>query len=172
MQFTFRPPNETDYSFYSECFRNEEFKYMLFGNERLIQDPRDWFMNNNERDLRYVVSLKDNNERSRIGMVLFLRRDNGQYTYLGGIHPRYFNSGLGGYASIAAISLFFDIYPNISLSTGIFKYNTRSINLHMAIGFTITNETTSEYDMELNKDTFNNPFVRQIRQNIQVCVQS
>ena len=172
MQFTFRPPNETDYSFYSECFRNEEFKYMLLGNGRLKHDPLDWFTHNNEQDLRYVISLKDKNENSRIGMVLFLLRDDGKYAYLGGIHPRYFNSGLGGYASIAAISLFFDIYPNIPLLTGIFKYNTRSINLHMAIGFTITNETTSEYDMELNKDTFNNPFVRQIRQNIQVCVQS
>ena len=168
MRFIFRPPNETDYSFYSECFQNEEFKYMLFGNERLIQDPLDWFMNNNDSDLRYVVSLNDKNESSRIGMVLFLLRDNGRYTYLGGIHPQFFNSGLGVYVSIAAISLFFEINPYSSyLSTGIFKYNTRSLKAHTAIGFYTTEETDSEYTLMLTKKQFENDFVMKVRNKIQ-----
>ena len=53
--------------------------------------------------------------------------------------------------------------PNIKISTGIYKYNRRSLKADLAIGFTITRETDEKWLLELTKESFNNDFVRKIK---------
>ena len=166
MQFSFRRTQDSDYSFYSECFHNDEFQYMMYGSDPLKLHQLEKYISRNDGDLKFVVSAEDRGDSFRVGFAHFYLREDGRYSYVGGLHPAFFNSGIGVLASVAAISLFFDIYPNIALVTGIFKHNTRSLKIHLSLGFKQFRETEEKTILALNKEDFNNDFVRSIRTRI------
>ena len=70
------------------------------------------------------------------------------------------------YASIAMLSLIYELMPNIKITTGIYKHNPRSLKADLAIGFTITSETDEKWLLKLTKDGFNNDFVWRIKSRI------
>lgn len=167
MLFSFRHTVESDIVFYTECFQNEEFQYMLYGQYPLKPHQLKKYIANNDKDYKFVFSVDKNGASTIVGFSHFYYTSPDLYTYIGGIHPLYFNSGLGAYASIASISLFLSINNEASLTTGIYKHNTRSLKLHRAIGFSLYKETLDKYILDLNRDTFNNPFVLNLKRRIQ-----
>ena len=166
MQIYFKRTSAADLSFYSECFQNSEFQYMLYGNCPLKLCQLEHYIAKSSKDYKFVCSLENHGKKIPIGFVHFYHIKNNQYTYIGGIHPDYFNKGLGALASIAALSLFYDIYGQATFDTGIYKHNLRSLRLHLAIGFVIKEETEEMYILLLNKESFNNSFVLRVKKRI------
>lgn len=156
MLFYFKRTTEADLSFYSECFQNREFQYMLYGDCPLNLRQLDNYIAWNNKDYKFVVSLEKQGKKVAIGFAHFYHNKDNHYTYVGGLHPDLFNSGLGASASIAALSFFFDINGLASIDTGVYKHNLRSLKLNLAIGFVITKETDDMYMLLLNKESFNN----------------
>ena len=115
---------------------------------------------------KFVILLEKQGEKIAFGFVHFYHLIDSQYTYVGGIHPVYFNSGLGAYASVAAISFFCDFNERALLKTSIYKHNLRSLRLHLAIGFVITEERKDMYEMLLDKEHFNNNFVLNVKKRV------
>ena len=168
MNFSFRYSSIRDINFYTECFRNEEFQYMLYHNEPLSINRIEHYVLNNGKDIKFVGSVEGGNGALKdVGFAHFYYKEEGVYTYVGGVHPKYFNHGYGIYASIAMLSLFYDLKPKVKITTGIYKYNQRSLKADLAIGFILTGETEDKYLLKLTKDSFDNDFVRRIKRNMQ-----
>ncbi len=168
MNFSFRYSSIKDINFYTECFENEEFQYMLYHNEPLNINRIEHYVLDNGKDLKFVGSVEDKNGvLTDVGFAHFYYKEEGAYTYVGGVHPKYFNHGYGIYASIAMLSLFYDLKPKVKITTGIYKYNQRSLKADLAIGFILTGETEDKYLLKLTKDSFDNDFVRRIKRNMQ-----
>ena len=140
---------------------------MMYGNDPLKLHQLEKYISRNNTDLKFVASIEERDERIRIGFAHFYLREDGRYSYVGGLHPTFFNSGVGVSASVSAISLFFDIYPNIDLVTGIFKHNTRSLRIHLALGFKQFRETEEKVILALKREDFNNDFVRSVRTRLE-----
>lgn len=166
MNLLFKPTTEKDLPFYIDCFLDKEFQYMLFGNSPIKRHQLKSFLENNKNDKKYVLWTEIQGEQIAVGFVHFNHIDGNQYLYLGGIHPRYFNSGIGVLVSIASLSLFWDINKDASFTTGIYKHNPRSLKLHMAIGFVITDVTKDKYLLYLDKDGLNKDFTEKIKKRI------
>jgi RimJ/RimL family protein N-acetyltransferase len=139
---------------------------MLYGDCPLRLSQLDDYISKNNKDYKFVILLEKDAGIITIGFVHFYHNFDNQYTYVGGIHPDFFNSGLGASASVAALSLFYEINRQASFDTAIYKHNLRSLRLHLAIGFIITKETKDMYMLLLNKENFNNKFVLNIKKRI------
>lgn len=139
---------------------------MLYGDCPLKLSQLDNYISKNNKDYKFVILLEKGAKIITIGFVHFYYNFDNQYTYVGGIHPDFFNSGLGALASVAALSLFYEINRQASFDTAIYKHNLRSLRLHLAIGFIIVNETEEMYFLFLNKENFNNNFVMNVRRRI------
>lgn len=166
MQFYFKQSTEADLPFYTECFQNEEFQYMLYGDCPLRLSQLENYIAGNGKDYKFVVFADNKSEKIKVGFVHFYHDVDDRYTFIGGIHPVFFNSGLGASASVASLSFFYDINRRASFVTGIYKHNRRSLRLHLAIGFVITEETKEMYVLSLDKKHFDNDFVRSIKNRI------
>lgn len=166
MVFSFRETSISDTAFYAECFRNDEFRYMIYKNEPIDTNRLDSYVRQKDKDLKFVGSVVNKNELTDIGFAHFYYNEENTYTYVGGIHPNYFNRGYGIYASIAMLALIYDLKGEIAISTGIFKHNVRSLKADLAIGFTIIKETEDKYILALAKNDFNNRFVNKVKQRI------
>lgn len=158
----------SDIAFYAECFRNDEFHYMLYKNDPINIHRLDSYVKQNDRDLKFVGSIVNNNELVDIGFAHFYYKGENAYTYVGGIHPNFFNRGYGIYASIAMLALLYDLRGEITISTGIYKHNVRSLKADLAMGFTIIKETEDKYILALKKsELYDNSFVSKILQKIE-----
>lgn len=167
MRFSFRRASINDIDFYTECFQNEEFQYMLYHNEPLNINRLEHYIIDNGKDLKFIGSIKDDDGCLKdVGFAHFYYKEENAYTYVGGVHPKYFNHEYGVYASIAMLSLIYELMPNIKITTGIYKHNPRSLKADLAIGFTITSETDEKWLLKLTKDGFNNDFVWRIKSRI------
>lgn len=164
MQFAFRRTSSADIDFYKECFCNEEFRYMLYCNEPINENRLERYVMNNGKDMKFICSIKDEYDNLKdIGFAHFYYKEENAYSYVGGVRPCYFNHGYGVSASIAMLSLIYDLNPNIKISTGVYKYNQRSLKADLAIGFTIINEIDEKWILKLTKDAFNNDFVKRVK---------
>lgn len=167
MHFSFRHTSLADIDFYIECFRNDEFQYMLYHNDPINVNNLERYIVKNDKDIKFVGSIIDESGNLKdVGFAHFYFKEENAYTYVGGIHPKYFNHGYGVYASIAMLSLIYDLMPNIKISTGIYKHNLRSLKSDLAIGFTIIKETNEKWILELTKENFNNNFVGRVKLKI------
>lgn len=167
MHFSFRRTSIGDIDFYTECFRNEEFQYMLYHNDPINVNNLERYMADNGKDIKFIGSIMDADGNLKdVGFAHFYYKEENAYTYVGGVHPKYFNHGYGVYASIAMLSLMYDLMPNIKISTGIYKHNRRSLKADLAIGFTIINETNGKWILKLTKESFNNNFVGKVKLQI------
>lgn len=167
MKFFFRDASFHDINFYLECFNNEEFLYMLYPSSPMSIGQLQYYITQNNRDFKLICSyVRDDEESLDIGFAHFYFQGEHKYAYLGGLAPKYFNSGYGVYASIASLLLFYDIDSRTMITTGIYKHNLRSLKVHLAIGFTITSETDEKWLLKLTKDGFNNDFVRRIKNKL------
>lgn len=165
MHFYFKQTTESDLSFYSECFHNSEFQYMLYGNSPLNLNKLRTYIARNSKDYKFVCILENQGKKVTIGFAHFYHNSFNRYTYVGGLHPNYFNSGLGALASVAALSLFYDINGQITaIDTGVYKHNLRSLKLNLAIGFVITEEKEDMYMLLLDKKCFSNGFVLKMKE--------
>lgn len=164
MHFSFRRTSAKDIDFYIECFRNEEFQFMLYHNDPLNVNSLERYIADNGKDIKFIGSIMDEEGNLKdVGFAHFYHKEENAYTYVGGVHPIYFNHGYGVYASIAMLSLIYDLYPKVKITTGIYKHNQRSLKADLAIGFTITCETDEKWLLELTKEGFNNDFVRRVK---------
>lgn len=167
MRFSIRRASIKDIDFYTECFRNQEFQYMLYHNAPLNINRLEHYITNNGKDLKFIGSINDGNGFLKdVGFAHFYYKEINAYTYVGGVLPMYFNHGYGVYASIAMLSLIYELIPNIKITTGIYKHNPRSLKVDLAKGFTITSETDEKWFLKLTKDGFNNDFVRRIKDKL------
>lgn len=166
MKWYFKQATISDLPFYYECFFDKEFQYMLYGNSPLKLSQLENYIAKNSKDYKFVISLDKQVKNCMVGFAHFYHNFDNQYTYVGGIHPNFFNSGLGTLASTAALSLFYDINEQASFDTAIYKHNLRSLRLHLALGFNIIKETEEMYYLSLNKDDFNNDFAMNIRKRL------
>lgn len=167
MHFSFRHTSLADIDFYTECFYNDEFQYMLYHNDPINVNNLERYIADNGKDIKFIGSIMDEDGFLKdVGFAHFYYKEENAYTYVGGVHPKYFNHGYGVYASIAMLSLIYDLYPNIKITTGIYKHNQRSLKADLAIGFTITSETDDKWLLQLTKDGFNNDFVWRIKSRI------
>lgn len=167
MHFSFRRTSAKDIDFYIECFRNEEFQFMLYHNDPLNVNSLERYIADNGKDIKFIGSIMDEEGNLKdVGFAHFYHKEENAYTYVGGVHPRYFNHGYGVYASIAMLSLIYELMPNIKITTGIYKHNPRSLKADLAIGFTITSETDEKWLLKLTKNGFNNDFVWRIKNKL------
>lgn len=166
MNLFFKRTTESDIPFYTDCFQNREFQYMIYGDSPLNLIQLKNYIDRNDRDYKFVVTLEKHSENVTIGFVHFYYYNENTYTFVGGLLPKYINSGLGVSASIAALSLLFEIKKHVSIETGIYKHNPRSLKIMLAIGFIITEEKKEKYILLLDNDGFNNDFVLNIRKKI------
>lgn len=139
---------------------------MLYGNSPLRLSQLEKYIARNDKDYKFVVSLDKQGKKSTIGFAHFYYNFDNKYTYVGGIHPDFFNRGLGTLASVAALSLFYDINEQVSVDTAIYRHNLRSLRLNLALGFNIIKETEDMYMLVLKKEKFNNHFVKNIRKRL------
>lgn len=167
MCFSFRRTSIKDIDFYTECFRNEEFQYMLYYNNPVNINRMEHYLVDNGKDLKFIGYIKgENGCQKEVGFAHFYYKEDNSYTYVGGIHPKFFNHGYGVYASVAMLSLLYDLNPSVKISTGIYKHNSRSLKVDLSIGFIITNETDDKWLLKLTPDGFNNDFVKHIKRKI------
>lgn len=165
--FRIRTTDETSIPLLQSCFSNKEFCNMLCGGANVNIKK---YIENNGIDIKYTCSFRFHDEEMYLdlGFANCYKKDDGAYTYVGGINPQYFNSGLGVKGDIAMLSYIFDKHPNIKLTTGVYKYNVRSIKLTQAVGFYPIGETDSVMLFRMKKENFYNPFVKRILESITI----
>ena len=168
MRFVFRKTSFEDIVLYRKCFIDEEFRYMLYCRNAINPDCLERYVAENGTDLKFVGALEmADGALCDIGFAHFYHKDNGAYTYVGGVLPAYFNSGIGVYASVAMISLLYEIKAtDLVVTTGVYKYNMRSVRLLKAIGFVGVDETADKFILRLTNERFNNGLVARIKERL------
>lgn len=128
------------------------------------------YIENNGVDLKYTLSFRYNVNAcfDDLGFANCYKKIDGGYTYVGGIDPKYFNSGLGVKGDVAMLSYVFNRHPGIILTTGVYKYNVRSLKLTKAVGFKQIGETDNAIIFKMIKDDFNNDFSNKILNTINI----
>lgn len=165
ISFRIRETDELSMPLFQACFSNQEFCEMLYNGAHVNLRK---YIEQNNTDFKYTCSLVlHDGTLSDIGFANCYK--NGEsYTYVGGIDPLYFNSGLGVKADIAMLSFIYDKHPLINLTTGVYKFNVRSLKLTKAVGFYRIGETESSVLFKMSKSDFYNPFVERMLRNINV----
>ncbi len=165
--FFFRQTHTLDIGFYAECFQSREFQNMLYGDEQISLNFLKKYIQYNADDLKFICALQTKEGESvNVGFAHFYHKEQNIYTYVGGIHPKYFNTGIGVYASVAVLDLLYDLKNDSIIKTGVYKYNTRSFKMLQAIGFVVSCDTNDKTMMELSPDSFNNKFVEILKSKI------
>ena len=165
--FRFRLTDESSIPLLQCCFSNKEFCDMLYNGDTVNVNK---YIENNGTDLKYTCSFRYPNNTSFIdlGFANCYKKADGSYTYIGGIDPRYFNSGLGVKGDIAMLSYIFNKHPDIILTTGVFKYNIRSLKLTKSVGFNPINETETKVLYRMEKKDFYNPLVIKVLNSVTI----
>jgi len=162
MKFSFvlRKVSPNDIPLFQQCFDNKEFAHNIGEVDPFkiisLKSPH----------VVLIVSVLKQNEKCDIGFCSFYHQEKGSYLYLGGIHPKYFNSGYGLYTNVAVLSYMFDVMDANEINTVVYNYNKRSLRMLLSVGFI---ETRTENDLrvlKLKKETFTNEFTRWIKQKI------
>lgn len=128
------------------------------------------YIENNGIDIKYTCSFKfsEHDYLCDLGFANCYKKEDGTYTYIGGIDPKFFNSGLGVKGDIAMLSYIFSKHTDIILTTGVYKYNVRSLKLTRAVGFRPIRETDTVVLFQMDKANFHNTFVKSILNNIRI----
>lgn len=164
MVFQFRPATISDLPLYKHCFANDEFHYMLYNREPINIDR---YVNHGKDDFVFVCSIKNaQNNFVDFGFVHFYYKEENNYTYVGGLIPEYFNSGLGVYTSIAILDYMFRQIDELVITTGVFKYNIRSLKMLKKMGFSQIKDVEEKEILKLTASTFNNQFTNHIKKKI------
>jgi RimJ/RimL family protein N-acetyltransferase len=165
MQLIIRPTTSKDIDFYKSCFDNSEFYRNVFGTHCLNINK---FVSEEQEHLKYLISVEKNQDIKNFAFAHFYYNSIlNHYDLVGGINPKYFNSGMGVYACIVALSQFFVLYPLATVETQTYKYNTRSYKMLVAIGFSKRKETQEKNILELNSELYENDFVKRILMRIE-----
>ncbi len=117
------------------------------------------FLKKEENCLKYSVFSSVGNF---IGFVQFFYKRKNQVSFLGGVTPNLFNSGIGVKACVCILDYLFqkDIMEVI---TGVYLYNLRSLKMLEAIGFVETSLVHEKVILKLERLKFNdNDFNRNI----------
>lgn len=163
MHFEYTKTTPLDIDIYTTCLNNPEFSEMLYKGEHVSLRK---YLSNTPGDYKFVGHIVTPSERKPIGFAHFYGRGNSIFNYLGGIVPEYFNSGVGLYASVGMLSTFFNIVPNASIITGIYKFNERSLKVDLALGFILERETEEKWILSLKPSGFQNAFTDKILRRI------
>ena len=157
----FKETSFEDNEFYRACFENQEFAKMLYYPNGVDINT---YIAKSINDHKFIV-LHNN---LKVGFIHFYYNSKlNRYSYVGGLHPSKFNSGLGVYISVCVLDYFF--LQNISreVFSGVFSYNLRSYKMMTAIGFKTYGVTSDKILMSLNVDNFNeNEFVNKIKHRV------
>ncbi len=152
MKLFFRIVSADDKNMYQDCFRNSEFYTMLFGQTRLNIDK---MLSVEKGAYKFSLFSEDGDF---LGFSQFFHKDGDIFSFIGGISPIYFNSGLGVYGSVCIIDFLFNSIGAKGIITGVFKYNTRSLRMLNAIGFKSTSTFEDKILMSLSRYDFSNSF--------------
>lgn len=164
MFFQFRLATISDLPLYKHCFANDEFHYMLYNREPINIDR---YVNHGKDDFVFICSIKNTQDSFvDFGFVHFYYKEENNYTYVGGLIPEYFNSGLGVYTSIAILDYMFNQIDKLVITTGVFKHNIRSLKMLKKIGFCQIKDVGDKEILKLTASTFNNQFTKHLKQNI------
>lgn len=168
MKIITRFSEDGDSQLYKECFANHEFVDMLCSNETVDIDD---YLNDGEFKIRMIISIEgSDNKVEDIGFAQLLDNGGDCFTIIGGLLPKYFNSGFGLYSAVAVISTFFAKYPNHTLLGGVFLHNERSLRMHPLLGFKKIREQNHRGVFQLTSATFNNSFVNRIKEKIDIQI--
>ena len=153
---------------YRLCYKNAEFKHFIYGDKSIDIDASfsKLLADSIQSIESYVVLYKAKNEDSvytYVGFCNFLKHQKypfetvvDTFAFNGGILPSLFNSGLGIYACVSLLKLFFERHPLSNLYASTFKYNFRSARMLSALGF---NQMKEDWYVKnhfiLTKENFN-----------------
>ena len=164
MFFQFRPATISDLPLYKHCFADDEFHYMLYNREPINIDR---YVNHGKDDFVFICSIKNTQDSFvDFGFVHFYYKEENNYTYVGGLIPEYFNSGFGVYTSIAILDYMFRLIDELVITTGVFKYNIRSLKMLKKMGFSQIKDVGEKEILKLTASTFNNQFTNHIKKKI------
>lgn len=170
MFFQFRLATTSDLPLYKHCFANDEFHYMLY-NRKPINIDR--YVNHGKDDFVFICSIKNTQDSFvDFGFAHFYYKEENNYSYVGGLIPEYFNSGLGVYTSIAILDYMFSQIDKLVITTGVFKHNFRSLKMLKKMGFCQIKDVGDKEILKLTASTFNNQFTKHLKQNIIYSVYS
>lgn len=141
-------PKDSDLPNYKACLENNEFKKMLYGCQRFDINR---FLKKEKNILKYSVFTSNG---IFIGFVQLFYKQNNRASFLGGVAPNFFNSGLGVKACVFILDYIFhkDI---LNVITGVYLYNLRSLKMLKAIGFVETSLIQDKVILTLDKTRFN-----------------
>ena len=166
MKFKIRKTSEKDLAFYQHCFDNSEFHWNLYGNDNINLQK---YVSKEDKHLKFIISQVDNKKTEDIAFCHFyFNPKTNDYGSLGGIAPKFFNSGLGLYSGIVIFSYLFENNPEFIFRTGVFKYNLRALKAWKAIGFKPIEETSEKIILKLTLAQFKNEFVDRILKRIEL----
>lgn len=162
---TFKKTTIEDEDIYKACFENDEFAKMLYYPNGVDIKT---YIAESAVDYKFVVLYQE----EKIGFIHFYYNSLlNKYTYVGGLHPSKFNSGLGVYLSVAILDYMFAKIERKEIFSGVFSYNNRSYKMLLAIGFKVYKQTTEKHMMSLTLKDFNNSeFVNRIKQRVKYTV--
>ncbi len=153
-------PKDSDFPNYKACLENDEFKRMLYGGQRFDINR---FLKKEKNILKYSVFSSNG---IFIGFVQLFYKQNNQASFLGGVLPIFFNSGLGLKACVCILDYIFR-KGIMEVITGVYFYNLRSLKMLKAIGFTETSLIQDKVILTLEKTRFNdNDFNKNILDRI------
>lgn len=162
MTFSFKKTTYKDVELYLHCLKNNEFKKMLFDNDNFNTID---FASPSSIGEKYIVNCNG----ISIGFFhLYKCIEYHSYDIIGGILPEKIGNGIGSYACVAALSYIFSKYSNITITSGIFKFNMRSYFMHKSVGFYEIAETPSKKIMMITKSLFCNKYTQDILSKIVV----
>ncbi len=145
----FRTPKDLDLPDYKACLENSEFKWMLYGRQRFDIKR---FLKKEDNSQKYSVFSSDG---FFIGFVQFFYKGTNQVSFLGGIAPWLFNSGIGLKACVCILESLFK-KEKMDVITGVYLYNLRSLKMLKAIGFVETSCGHEKVILKLEWSKFNN----------------
>lgn len=161
MNIIIRQPNDNDVELYKHCFSNQEFHHNIYNDEPLDIEH---YGNNNKRDLKFVLeTIVDNVYRPTGFANFYYDSDNNIPTFVGGIIPEKINSGLGVYLNIAIFDYLFSNNIVSTIYSGVYKFNTRSYKMLLALGFKLIDNSQESYELQISKKDFDNGFVNHLK---------
>ncbi|MDR0973026.1 MAG: hypothetical protein LBM61_03465 [Prevotellaceae bacterium] len=160
MKIAIRNTSASDILFYKKCFDNDEFHWNLYGNDCVNLEK---YLSVEDKHYKFIISKVGEYGVEDIAFCHFYYNwQTNDYGSLGGIIPKYFNTGIGLYVSVAMFAYMFKYDANLIFRTGVFKYNQRALKAWSSIGFKPTEETDSKIIMKLTFAQFENQFVKYV----------
>jgi RimJ/RimL family protein N-acetyltransferase len=167
MKFQIRNTSAKDIDFYKHCLDNSEFRWNLYGKDNAVN--WDKFLSNEEKSFKFVISKIETNKVEDVAFCHFYyNRCSNDFGSIGGVAPKFFNSGMGLYAGVVAFSFLFESNSDYIFRTAVFKYNQRALKAWEAIGFKPIDETSEKIILINNYAQFYNEFVCRILKRIKI----